>query len=385
MNGDSNASRVFFLFFAGMLLPVIGSWLFHDVLSVYLSGREFTYVVAIAFSLLGWVFLAVLDPDRLEFISWALISPWIFVFGMVVLVISTDRPTGLTYIFQSVGDLLAFAGSFTLAGFASVVIRERIERLSQRYHRVPSSQSIAYGILSVLVIAILAGGGVLTVSAMSASVSDVEPGVVEYRSSHYSALNVTVEGNPTELLLTVTGPDGNAYTKRIPRTVMQGDSVTVPVESHYLDGYPKAGTYHVKVSAITGVTVDRATYTLDNPPSPSIVSIETAGPGEPIDLGLPSNAVGARRSTVPTNQTRVGVVIENEGEVGDDFLIYLQGDTIAIESRSLFLEPGQQGLRIFAVPDEHGERIHAEENGTVTVEVIREGIRIKKDVKLPNS
>lgn len=385
MTQETNASRAALLFLVGMLLPVIGSWLFHDVLSVYLSGRAFTYSIAVGFSLLGWVFLTVWDTDRLDFISWAIIVPWVFVLGMVVLVMSADRPSGLTYLFRSMEDLVAFAGSFTLAGFASVVIRERVDRASQRYPRVPSSQSIAIGFVSVLVIAILAGGALLTVSAMSASVSDVEPGVVEYRSSQYAALNVTVEGDPTELLLTVTGPDGGTHTKRIPRTAMEGDSVTVPVESYYLDGYPKTGTYHVKVSTISFITVDTATYSIDSPPSPSLVAVETAGPGEPLPLDLPSNATVPRGSTEPTNETRVAVVIENEGDAGDDFDISLPGDAVVIESRSLFLEPGQQGVRIFTIPHDHVERIHEEENGTVTVEVAHGETRIVEEVPLPGA
>lgn len=385
MNEDPDSTHLVFLYVGGMLVPLIVSWLFHDVVSVYLSGREFTYAAAIGFLLLAWVFLEVLDTDRLDFISWAIISPWIFGLGMVVLAFSTGRPTALMYLFGSLEDVLAFAISFTVAGFAATVIRERIDNVSERYTRVPPSRTIAIGTVLIFLVAILAGSGLFTVSAMPASVTDVEPGVVEYRSSPYAALNVTVSGNPTELLLTGTTPDGDTFVKRIPRTAMQGESVTVPLESHYLDGFPKAGTYQVTVSAISGVSVDTATYTIDDPPSPSIVAVEPAGRGEPIGFELPSNASGPRRSTEPTDETRIAVVIENEGEVADDFLIHLKLHEDEIDSRSLFLEPAQQGMRIFAIPDEYVHRIHEEENGTVTVEVIGEGDRNTEEVRLPES
>lgn len=380
MNSDS--ILVGPLFVVGMTVPVIGSMLAHDVLSLYLSGRQFTYLVAVAFCLIVWIFLEVVDPDRLTFFMWSLVFPWLITLGIVILAISTEMSPGLGYLFYDVGGLMAYGGSFMLAGVASLVIRKRIDRASRQYPRLPRGRSIAFGVAIVGVIAILAGGTLLTVFAMSASVSDVEPGVLEHRTP---VLNVTIDDKGSEMRLRVTGPEGSTYISRISQSVKGSDPITVPVRFHGdLPSAPEAGTYHVELTAISGIRVDSATYTVDKAPSPSVLDMKTAGPGQPLEFDVPENATVYRPSPGPTDpQTRVAVVVENTGDVAADFDTVVHLKPGLVDSREIFVKPGQKGVNIIGIQEKYVERIHERSDGRITVEVVYEETRIVKEVALP--
>lgn len=381
---SSDSPLVGVLFVVGMTVPVISSWLAHGVLSLYLSGSQFTYAAAVAFGVIAWAFLEVVDPDRLTFFAWALVFPWLFTLGVVMLAIATEISPGLGYLFQDIGGLWLYAGSFMIAGFASMVIRERVNLVSGRYRNVPHGRTIAFGVLIVAVIAILAGGGVLTASAMSASVSEVEPGVMDYRTS---VLNVTVEDPSTEMRLRVTGPEGSTHIRRVTPSANGSGPITVPVTFYGdLASSPKAGTYRIDITAISGITVDTATYTVDVAPSPTVIDVQTAGPGEPLTFDVPENTTVYRPSRGPTDpETRVAVVLENSGDVAGDFdtVVHLTPDLV--DSREIFVEPGQKGVNVIAIEDKYVERLHERSNGTVTVEIVYEETRIVEDVRLPRS
>ena len=384
MNVDTDSALVGVLFMGGMTLPVIGSLLGHDVISLYLSGSQFIYSVAVAFGLIAWVFLEVVNADRLNFISWALVFPWIFVFGIAALRISMEGHPGLTYLLDEMGDLVAYSGSFMVTGLASMVIHERIHRVSRQYRSVPRGRTIATGLAIVVVVAILTGGGLLTVSAMSASVTDVEPGVVDHRTP---VLNVTVEGRPTEMRLRVTGPEGSSHIRRIPHSQKTEVRKTIPVKFYGdLATSPKAGTYLVELEAISGITVDTMTYTVEDGPTPSVLEVETAGPGEPLAVDFPESATVYRPSSGPTDpETRVAVVIVNTGDIAADFDTIVHLRPGLIDSREIFVKPGQTGVNIIAIQDKYVNQIHERTNGTTTVEVVYEDTRIVKEVTLPQS
>lgn len=379
---SSDSSLVGALFLVGMAVPVIISWLAQDVLSLYLSVSQFTYAAAVAFGLTAWAFQEVVDPDRLTVIMWALVFPWVFSFGLVLLAIWTDLSAILGYLLRDIGGLATYAGSFMIAAIASVVIRERVRLVSRQYRYVPRGRTIAFGVLIVTVIAILLGGGVLTVSAMSASVSDVEPGVIDYQTA---VLNVTVEDPRTEMRLRVTGPEGNMHIRRVTPAANGDARITVPV-SFYGDlaSAPKPGTYHIEITAISGVTVDTTTYTVDDGPSPTVLDVETAGPGEPMRFDISEYATVYRPSRGPTDpDTRIAVILENSGDVAGDFdtVVHLTPDLV--DGREIFVEPGQKGANVIAIDDRYVERLHEESNGTVTVEIVYEETHISRVVRLP--
>lgn len=383
MNVSRDSALIAALFLAGMGLPFAVAISFHDVLSLYLTGSQFTAVLAVTFGLLTWVFLIRVDPDRVDFLSASLVFPWIFVTGVVFAVLVVGRHDGLGYLVRSFGDLATFGASYMVAAIAAVVFHRRAERIAEETDWAPPPRSIAMTVSIVLALVVAAGGGFLHVTATSTSISDVEPGVADYA---VPVLNVTLEGEPTELRLEVTAPNGDAYTKRVSRSTVEDGPITVPVQFYRFHTYPLAGTYQVEVSAITGMTVDTATYTVENAPSPSIQSVETAGPGEDLDLELAPNSTVYRPSPgLSDSETRVGVVIENEGDVADRFETRLLVEEDRVIGRSIFIEPGQQGGNILAIPDEDVERIVEEWNGTIAVEVRYSDERLTEEVELPIS
>ena len=382
MNVSRDSALIAALFLAGMGLPLFIAVSFHNILSLYLTGGQFTAVVAVTFGLMAWVFLIHVDLDLVDFISASLVYPWIIITGIVFAVLLTGRSDGLGYLVRSVGDLATFGASYMVAGLAAVAIQRRAERITQGTDWAPEPRSIAMTLSIVLAVATVAGGGFLHGTASSTSISDVETGVADYKDP---VLNVTLEGEPTELRLTVTAPDGDTYTKRVSRSTWEDGSSTVQVQFYRFHPYPLAGTYHVEVSAITGMTVDSATYTIENAPSPSIQSVETAGPGEDLDLELSPNSTVYRPSPgLSDSETRVGVVIENHGDVADEFKTRLLVAEDRVIGRSIFIRPGQQGGNILAIPDEDVERIVEEANGTITVEVVYRDERLTQEIELPD-
>lgn len=365
---------------AGMAIPVLVALPLDDVLSLYITGRQYTYFVAAAFALVAWAVLAVWDLDRVDFLVAAVVLPWVGAMGLFFLGVATSGEIeGFRYLFLDIEDVFAYSGSFVVAGVAAVAIQRRAARLSERAGW-PAPRRLAVGALVLIILLVVVGGGVAQVTASSASITAVEPGIADHRSA---ALNVTVDSAPAELRLTVTHPDGETVTKRVSGASMGETPTTIPVVFHRL-GQPVAGTYHAELTTLPGITVDSATYTLETAPTPSLLRVETAGSGDTLRLDLPSNAAEYRPSPGPVDSNpRVGVVLQNDGDVAAEFDTRLLIGEEELSSRYIYLEPGQQGGNVLSLSVDDLERIHAYGNGTVTVEVAYRHDRVRTTVKAP--
>lgn len=368
------------LFVAGMLVPVAAALLFHDVLALYVSGTAFASLVAVAFGALAWLFLTVVEPDDQTFLGVSLVMPWVVVLGTVGVVIATGMNPGWRYLIGQIGEVVAFGAAFMIAGLAALLVSRRTERLANRVGWMPSSRRLALGLSGVLVVLLLGGAGMATVSASTATIASVDSGVVDHRAA---GLNVTVDGQPTEYRLTVVAPNGDSYTRRVSPTGSTESATTVAVPFYRL-GSPQAGTYRVEVRAITGVLVDAETYTIETPPRLSVLDVKTVGPGEPLAFDLPANATIYRPSPGPTDpETRVAVILTNTGAVAGEFDVVVHLEPGLVDGREIFVRPGQTGANVIAIEDEYVERLREEENGTVTIEVRYEGTTVTRTVDLP--
>lgn len=368
------------LFCAGMLAPVLVALLFQDTLSLYLGGRQFTYVAAALFGLIGWSLLAVVGFDRRNFVFASVAVPWIAVFVFVPVGGIAIQPDVFEYLFWTIQDWGAFAAAFMIAGFVAVAADRWMERLGTEHDRVPAPGTVAVGIVALVVFAAVVGGAVLVVTAGSTSVSDVEPGVV----GHYGpSLNVTVDGRPTELRLRTVAPDGATHTQRISYAEIAGESVTVPVDfSHLGPQDPQAGTYELELENVAGLTVDTATYTVESP-SPSILAVETAP--QYGDLALDPEPDTASRSTIsaPGNEMWIGVVFANRGDFVDSFNTrVLAGDEVLADT-DLHVKAGARGGSVFGLSEDMIDRIHDQADGVATIEVSYRDQRIRQEIRLP--
>jgi hypothetical protein len=365
----------------GMLLPLVAALAFHDVLSVFLAARTYTYVVAAVFALLVWACVTAFDVDRVDAVVWSVILPWVVAFGAIMLLLLFGQSDGLTYLFSDAGDVGRYAGAYMIAGLAAVAGSRGTERLAERIAWLPAPRTIALGVVLVAAFGVIVVAGSLHASASSATVADVQTGDTGFSGT--PALNVTLDGGSEYAVLRVRSPDGDRHTTRVTGDDNGGETTTVPIEFYDLSG-PVAGRYHVEVRSVLGITVDSATYTIERAPSPSIVTVETARPGESFDLDLPPGAIERRSSEGSTDsQTRVAVVLHNQGAVRAEFSTRLLVDGERVFVRDIFVDPGQQAGTIIALSDEDVERIRQVADGVVTVEVrYREDVVTRK-VRLP--
>jgi len=366
------------LFCAGMLTPVLVAVLGDDTLSLYLTGRQFTYVTAALFGPVAWAFLSALGFDRRNFAFASIAVPWIVIFALIPAGIAL-RPDVFEYLFWDVADLGAYAASFMLAGVVAVAADRAVERRRTEYGWVPASRIIAVGIIAVVVFIAVAGVGVLHVTAGSASVSDVEPGVLGYRGA---TLNVTVDGDPTELRLRTVTPGGVTQTERVPSADFEDGTVTVPVAFHRLGpGDPQAGTYEFELRSVAGLTVDTATYTVETPP-PSVLTVETAP--EFGELALEPDPDTAESRSESRDEVWIGVVFTHRGNVANTFDTRVLAGGEAVADQSVFVEPGLRGGSIFGLSDDAVERIHNRADGVATIEVSYKDHRVTRAVRLPD-
>lgn len=380
MPEDTDSLKSAALFVGGMVVPVAGALLLHDVLALYLSGPELVSLVAIGFGAVSWLFLTVVDPEDLAFLSVSLVLPWVVVLVTVGLVLATGVHPGVRYLMGEIGELVSFGASFMIAGLAALVVRRRTERLANQVGWMPSSRRLALVLSGVLVVLLLGGAGMATVSASTATIASVDSGVVDHRAA---GLNVTVDGQPAEYRLTVVAPNGDSYTRRVSPTGSTRRTTTVAVPFYRL-GSPQAGTYRVEVRAITGVLVDAETYTIETPPRLSVLDVKTVGPGESLAFDLPANATIYRPSPGPTDpETRVAVILTNTGDVAGEFDVVVHLKPGLVDGREIFVRPGQTGANVIAIDDQHVDRLREEENGTVTVEVSYEDTTVTRTVELP--
>ncbi|MEF8854768.1 MAG: hypothetical protein V5A24_04670 [Haloarculaceae archaeon] len=383
MPADSLFPRLAALFVAGVWLPVVVAELTHDVLSMYMSGVAFTLVVAVAFALVAWLVFGVWDVDRVDFLIASIVMPWLAALALFLAALVVGRHLhlgGLRYLGFSIEDLFVYAGSFTLAGIVAVGIHRQVATLADRYAPVPGPRRVAQVVVVLAVVAVVGLGGLATVTATSATISSAQPGVA---GGLTPTLNVSIDSPPTELRLTVTAPDGTSTTTRVPQSSLEGGDTTVPVAFGRVGGDVRPGTYHVGLVAVSGLRVDETTYEVATAPSPRIRAVVTAGPGEPLALDLPSGARVYRPSPGPVDdRTRVGVVIENLGDVAArvDTRVRLADDRVA--AREILVGPGQRSGNVIDIAPEDVERIREQLNGTVTVEVSYGDEQVTERVRL---
>ena len=383
MTPSDDFPRLAALFVAGMLLPLAIAVPTHDLLSLYLGGQAFALLAATAFALVAWAVLATTDPDRVEFALVSVVLPWIVAIGLFVLGVALGSGTGaFAYLFFGLEDLLLYAGLFAGAGLVALAAARGADTLSARYPRLPAPRRIAVGALVVAAVAVLGTGAVLQVTASSASITAVDTGVADYQNP---VLNVTVESDQTELRLAVTGPDGTTVVERLSAGSFEAGATTAPISFYEFAGDARAGTYTIELRSISGLAVDSRTFEVGTAPAPALRSVRTAGPGDPLVLDLPADAPVYRPSPGATDdETRVGVVLENVGDVADGFDVRVRVPDGPVISRELFLEAGQQGGNVLAIPEEYVRQIRERGDGSVVLVVGQGQDEITEQVELPD-
>lgn len=365
------------LFFAGMFVPFVVALRSHEILSMYVSGDQFAVLSAAVFGVVVWLLIARFDLDRMDLVFASLTLPWFFSI-LLVLLVGVPLDVEMRYVLSDFDSLLVYASAFTVAGVTVAALHRGGERLSGAYDWMPSPGTLAVVVAAGVVATVVVGGAVAHVTANSASVSNVEQVTLDRETP---GLNVTVEGERTELRLTVTAPDNSTKTQRISHSDMADGEATVSIEDWQFDASElQAGTYHVEVTAISGATVDTASYDIETAATPSLLAADTAQPGEQLHLSDPSNSDVYRFDA--ENETRVGVLFENRGDVADRFYVPLVVDDERVSSRSRFVEPGEHGVAILSLSTEDLERI-AEADGTPTVKVIYGETRPSAEIALP--
>ncbi len=371
---DEDFPAIAAIFVVGMALPIAVALAIHDVLALYLTGGQFASLGAAAFALLAWVVLEARDIDRTNFLVASLVLPWIVAVGVLLVALTLrEHPGGFRYLFGGTEVLGAYAALYTVAGVAAVALLRGVERFTRRDGWSPAPPTVAVGLVAVLVLGSAAGGAYATVAASSASISDVEADVVDRRSNYETdgtGLVVVVEGEPTELRLTVTAPDGTTAIERLTEEDLRDGTDTVVLEDWRFDAPLRAGTYEVALSALTGVTVDRTTYTIETEPTPSLRQVEVVPPnGEPT-VDVPGDAT---RKEGTESEVQVVTVIANEGDAPGEFATRLATDGEFVTVEGVVVEPGRSGVTVVGLSDEDVERAHRENDGELEVEVVFDG------------
>ncbi|WP_331234449.1 hypothetical protein [Natronorarus salvus] len=382
-------------FVLGMTVPVGLALLAHDVLSPYLTGRGFTALVASGFGLALWALVSTFDLDRVNALTTAVILPWIVFAGLflALVALTAGEPpggpvsAGLEFLFpDAVADLGVYAAAFTLAGVAAVGLDHLLSRYSEDRQWIPASRTLALASLSLVAVAVVAVGGFAHLGAGSASVSSFEPGT---NRSGDPILNTTVEGEPTELRVVITAPDGSTETERIARSDLEDGSVTATVPFYMLGAPhpptkpPESGTYAVELRTLTGITVDSERTTIEAADPLSVLGTETAGPGEGLDLGLSDEAPVWHSQ--PGERLQVGVVLENTGDVSGEFWARLLAENDEITADGVSLGSGEAGAIVLRISEEDADRIHEEHDGLVTVEISYGDELVTEELTLPDS
>lgn len=368
MEIDDDIPPIALLFLVGMMIPFVVGAAFEDLLSLYLSGRQFIYIVGSLFFLLAWVFLAVAEPDHLNFRFASIVFPWMIIAGVLYVGIMVEGLAALEYVVHDVEDLGAYAISFMIPGLAANSVHRRLADSSREFGGISVYRLVPIAVSLFVVIGAITGIGFLHVTATSTSITTVETDVVDYRSSGFV---VTIDGEPTELRLSISTPKNSTYTKRLSPAELDDESTSITVPFHLIRGDVQAGTYTIEIQSITGEPVDTAHYTIETAPTPRILHVDTADSGAALDLDLPPDAGEVRPSPGLTDDSvRIGVVIRNEGDVADSFHTRLRFDGERIGSMGVFLEPGRQAGLVIDVSAEAADKLRATPNARVTVEVV---------------
>lgn len=382
MDPAEDLATIVAIIVAGMAVPVVIALGFHDLLALYLTGFQFTLLLGVVYGLVCWHRITTDDLDRVNVVLASVVFPILVALAILIIGISMEEfHSGFRYLFLDFGDLFAYAATFGLAGITAAVIDRTFERRASASDWIPSSQTAALATIGVLVLIIVTGGVIGHLTASTAAVTAFEPDTTQYGKP---VLNVTVESDPTELRLVVTAPDDSMTTHRITRADLREGSVTIPIEYWEFDASePPAGTYHVRVTSIAGITVDAASHTVETAPTPSLVDTAAARPGDELDIDPPADTI--IYGPGDDSRTRVAVVLQNDGDLPARFYVQISTDDERIASREIPIEPGQQGVNIFELSDAEVDRIHAESDGTVSVEIAYGDERITTTIELPRA
>lgn len=384
------------VFVLGMGIPFVTAIWGYSVLSLYVSPRQIAILAATMFALVWWIILATREPDHVECVTASLVLPWIIVPVLFfVSVALQDGGAGAEQIFVDLGDLGTYGAAYMVAGVGAVALQRGVERLVDASDQHPAPQTIAVGVLAVVVLVIVTGGVYATATASSASVSDVESDFilkhstdVRDRTTGVPGLTVTVDSPETELRLTVTAPDGTSTTERLTPDRAADGPVTVEFEAWRFEPNARSlqtGTYEVTLSALTGVTVDSTEYTIESGPQASPVQIDVVQPGTELELEYPGDAIV--RDASDRTELRIGTVVTNDGDAPGTFgtrIKTVDGEFVTI--RDVILESGETAVTVITLSEETLEELPTEGTDELVVELLvdRESV-MTEPITLPDA
>lgn len=359
----------------GMLVPVLVVAVSHDLLSLYLPVEAFVAVVGVCFTLVAWTALDLADLDRVSLIAAAIVLPALSIFLVpTVVIIGGVDADFRRYLFWDFPGLFTYGGTFTLAALAGATLSSRLERLRASENPpewLPARRRAIALVWGVLLVGVVLLGGANHVAASSARVATLEPGVTEHR---YPALEATIDGGPAELRVTAEAPDGTQVTRRLSRDAFEGGTATLSVRVEPDGSVSRGrlpvttGTYRVEVETLSGVTVDVATFTVDDEPMTTIASVTTGN--DPDDFEDPAFGELDR---LPERPIAVGVVVtQSDGTFGTRSTVWLRAGDDSIARGSLYLSPGERGGVVFPIRASVLETLHERHDGVVTVELKRD-------------
>ena len=386
MDPDTDLRAITTIVVAGFLLPLSGAVLLHDVFSLYVSGRQYMALAAAGLCLIAWGVLAVLDPDRQNVVFAAVVFPWVLALLLgIVLTVMAPHLDGVTYVIVGIEDLFYYAAAIMFAGLGAVALHSGSERLWGELDRVPEPHIVAVSVVGLVTVGLLVGGGYATATAGTASVSDVEAEVIDRGAFERgtAGLAITVDGDPTELRLTVRTPGGTTHIERISPGDLQDGTVTVELPGWVVGEPLGVGEYEVTLSALSGVTVDRTVYVIETEASPTLEEVAIAAPGEEFDLEPPSDA--QVRRTGAEDEIRVATVVSNDGEVPGVFttrLLTTDGEFVTLQD--IAVDGDGTGVNVQGLAADDARHLHDAHDGRVVVEILHEGDEVtSEEVTVP--
>jgi hypothetical protein len=374
---DEDFPTAFAVLVAGMLVPALAVAAGRELLKLYVSSLQFVTIAAIAFGLFAWILIERLDIDRTSFGLVAVAWPWpvllAALFSFLLLHRDQPFPRGpvaevFRFLIGDVEGFFRYGALFALAGVAAVVASKAVEARAAHDDRVPDGRVIATGLgLATVTVVVIAVGANLA-AANAASVTAIEPGTDTYERP---TLEVTLDGVPAELRLTAVAPDGSSVTQRLTRADGRETPVRVaiPVQAERPPSHGTlpalAGTYRVRVAALSGVTVDTATFTATSGTNISLVGAQVVS-GTPTWDDPPDRVVGTAR-----HDTTVGVLVENGGSFHTPVSIALAtpDDPRRVAFRDLTIAPGERLGVVLSIPADTVESIRSESDGSATIRI----------------
>lgn len=374
---DEDFPMAFGLLIAGMSIPALVVGAGRSLLELYVSSLQFVVIAAFAFGLLAWILIERLDIDRTSFGLVAVAWPWPVLFvalmGFLLLHRGQQIPRGpvadvFRFLIGDVEGFFLYGGLFALAGLGAVGVSKVVEAHAELDDRVPDGRVLATGLGLAIVAVVVIGLGANLAAANTASVTAIEPGVDHHERP---TLEVILDGAPAELRLTAVAPDGSSVTQRLARADGRATPVrlAIPVQPEDPPSHGtlpvQAGTYRVRLTALSGVTVDTATFTAASGTNVSLVGAEVAS-GPPAWEDPPDRVVGTARY-----DTNVGVLVENGGTFHTPVSIAVgtPDEPRQVGVRDLTPAPGERLGVVLSIPADEAELIRSESGGIATVGV----------------